>query len=251
MNRTAQDVLLMVFGAVLLQVGVTDAHLRFVKPSMQPLIVAAAVVLLVLAVHGLGSQLRSARSGNASYIFASATALPAEHAGHEHEHGAPGTSWLLVLPLFVLLLVAPPALGADSVSRGASTLPVEQESSFRPLPAPRDGAVDLSVSEYGNRAAFGPETVQGTPVRLLGFAAPDARGWVLARVSLSCCAADGRAATVRMTGEAARTVPAEDTWWEVTGTWVSAVAEDGGVPALLVSSLSEVPAPRTPYDSLT
>jgi len=251
-KRSAQDVLLMVFGAILLHVGVTDLHLRFVKASMQPLIVVSALVLLGLAVTGMLSQARAVSAGTSQSIF-TAPEVPRtehdEHEGHAHEHGAPRTSWLLALPLFALLLVAPPALGADSVSRGASTLPVAPEYRFPPLPAVRDGAVDLSLREYGNRAAFEPESVQGTPVRLLGFSTPDQQGWVLARVSLSCCAADGRAATVRMTGEPALAAPPADSWWEVTGTYTPGVAEDGGVPALQVTSMTAVAAPDSQYDS--
>lgn len=251
MNRSAQDVLLMVFGAILLWVGLSDLHLTFVKPSMQPLIVGSAVVLLVLAGAGMVSQ--AMNSGSDSYIFSSPAGSAGHGHGHEHhhEHGAPRTSWLLALPLLVLLLISPPALGADAVKRGAARVPVAQETAFPPLPPLRDGAVDLSLADYGQRAAFGPETVQGTPVRLLGFATPDAQGWVLARVSMSCCAADGRAVTVRMTGAAARPVPAADTWWEVTGTLTPALPEDEGVPALEVTSLTPVDAPRSPYATLT
>lgn len=248
MNRSAQDMLLLLFGVAMLRLGVTDAHLRFVRPAMQPLIVAAAVVLLAVATPGLLQQLWAADAPEGGRrIVAPGATDPGPRVGHGHAHGAPRTAWLLGLPLLVLLLVAPPPLGADAVGRSRSTAPPPVASGYRfpALPAPRDGAVDLSLTAYAGRALGAPETLDGVPVRLLGFAVPDEQGWVLARVTLSCCAADGRPVTVRMAGKAATPVPAADTWFEVVG--VRSTGVDAGT--LTVTARRPVPAPASPYQS--
>ena len=46
------------------------------------------------------------------------------HAGadaHGHDHASSKAPWLILVPVLVLLLVAPPALGADAVARNASS----------------------------------------------------------------------------------------------------------------------------------
>ena len=39
---------------------------------------------------------------------------------HGHYHSTSKAPWLILLPVLVLLLVAPPALGADAVARNAT-----------------------------------------------------------------------------------------------------------------------------------
>ena len=45
--------------------------------------------------------------------------MPAD--AHGHDHATSKAPWLILLPVLVLLLVAPPALGADAVARNASS----------------------------------------------------------------------------------------------------------------------------------
>ncbi len=52
-NRDAQDNLVLLVGATMLSVGLSDLHLRYVEPAIQPLIVMSGVVLLVLGLRGL------------------------------------------------------------------------------------------------------------------------------------------------------------------------------------------------------
>ncbi len=251
MSRTSQDVLLFLFGLIMLRVGASDLHLRFVKPGMQPLIVLSAVVLLVLVALSLLQQASRPSAHRPTQRIFTPTPRPQEdeHAGHGHEHGAPRTAWLLALPLLVLLLVAPPPLGADAVRRSVSSAPpaVGQEE-LTALPAAReDGVRELSLGEYGNRARVAPATLAGAPVRLVGFVVHDEQGWLLARLTLSCCAADGRPVVVRIGGPAALPVPEQDSWVEVVGSY--AAGGPDGVPALAASSTRGVPEPSSPYES--
>ena len=50
-----------------------------------------------------------------------ATTHPDGADAHGHDHSTSKAPWLILLPVLVLLLVAPPALGADAVARNASS----------------------------------------------------------------------------------------------------------------------------------
>lgn len=265
MRRSSQNALLLLVGVGMLRLGLTDLHLRFVKPAMQPLIVSAALVLVLAGAVGIWQQESDGRSGG---LLARLTGRgravgepgPAkhehveedesEHGGHGHEHGAPRTAWLLGLPLVVLFLVAPPALGADAVARSLSTStpPVGSAVDLPALAAPSDGAVDLSLTEYAERAVYAPQSLRAVPVRLLGFAVPDEDGWLLARITLSCCAADGRPVIVRMSGPGATPVPGRDTWLEVVGT-LPVIRSGSEYVQLSVEDLHPAATPSSPYEA--
>ena len=93
-------------GALLVRLTVTDAYARYVRVGMAPWLLIAGVVLAGL---GLAGVLRS--------LFARTTA---EH-DHGHEHGyTERVGWLLLAPVVALLMVAPPALGSYGVDRSAA-----------------------------------------------------------------------------------------------------------------------------------
>jgi uncharacterized repeat protein (TIGR03943 family) len=74
---------------------------------------------------------------------------------------------------------------------------------------------------------------------------------MLARMVMSCCAADGRPIKVALAGEVPAAVPA-DTWIQVTGVYSNRVEKDpvnqAQVPYLEVSSWQEIPAPKQQYE---
>jgi uncharacterized repeat protein (TIGR03943 family) len=271
-NREGQDTLLLFVGVMVLQVGLTDLHLRYVKPQMQPLLVAAGAVLTALAVVSIVRTLRG-RSRRPTVVTASPTehvpggALtvshgagplhPAagrvangqdgeqdDHGGQEHAH-MPATAWLLALPLLVLTVITPPALGAYAAARGTSTIDAPS-GDVLPLPAAVDGAVELSLTEFATRSLYAPDSVQGVPVRLTGFVLPGQDGWSVARIALSCCAADGRPVRVEVVGAPA---PAADSWVTVQGRLTRLEGEGSRrVPVLAVDSVRPVDAPVQQYE---
>ncbi|HEV2894093.1 MAG TPA: TIGR03943 family protein, partial [Actinomycetota bacterium] len=129
-DRRTQAAMLAAVGAMVLWLGLTDAALAYVRGTLRPSLAASGVVLLVLA----GAALRGHEP---------------TPGGHGHDHGAPRSGWLLALPVLVLLLVAPPALGSFAASRqGApATQAGDATGVFPPLPGPVGGAVPLAVSE--------------------------------------------------------------------------------------------------------
>lgn len=226
MRRDTQHVLLVLLGGALLRIAADDTYLRYVRPSHRWLLLAAGAVVVVLAIVGL---LRD-RAG----------------AGPAHEHGhAP---WLLLAPVLVIALVAPPALGADAVGRAAAGNAVVQDSDvFGPLP-PGDPA-ELPVAEFVQRAVWDTTgSLDGREVALTGFVVRRGAATDLARLTIACCAADARPNRVRLVGDVGD--HAADTWLHVRGVLQagSATAAAGHVPALTVTSATVVPAPPDPYE---
>jgi putative membrane protein len=239
-NRHAQAVVLFLTGAALLHAGFTDLYLRYVKAGLRPLLLAAGVVLIVTAAATAWYDLRRWR-----------VAAPSASSGgeHAHAHREPRISWLLVLPLFALILVAPPALGSYSAMRTGTAL----QKPFGHPPLPAGNPVALDLVDYAGRAAYGHgRTLGGRKVEVTGFVALDRGGTpYLVRMALNCCAADAQPVKIGLTG---RTPPVlqPDSWLTVVGTYTAERAEDpvngGIIPYLDVSSATVVPVPHDPYD---
>jgi uncharacterized repeat protein (TIGR03943 family) len=219
-------------GAVLVRLTVTDAYLRYVRAGLGPWLLAAGVLLCAL---GLAGAVRALK-GRAD-----------ESHGHTHPGGG-RVGWLLLAPVVALLLVTPPALGSAAVDR--STVTVSGSAPvFPPLPA-GDQPRPMTVQEFQDRALDrSGASVGGRLVTVTGFVARerDGDGIRLARYQIACCAADAVAAVVRVLGpQAAPGSAHREQWFTVTGTF-RAVGADG-VPELTATSLVPVPAPVDPYE---
>jgi uncharacterized repeat protein (TIGR03943 family) len=236
-DRRTQAAMLALVGATAIWLGLTDAALAYVRGALRPPLVASGALLLLLA----GFALR--RDPGAG------------EPGPGHGHGAPRSGWLLALPVLVLLLVAPPALGSFAAGRqtgSASAAGGDPGGVFPPMPEPVGGAVPLAVSEFVTRALYDEErSLAGARVRLLGFAAPRRGGYLLTRFNLFCCAADGQAYQVEVRGDEADRQA--DQWLVVEGRWLpqpvyDGIAPSGVRPALVAESVTPVRAPADPYE---
>ncbi|MFJ6541659.1 TIGR03943 family putative permease subunit [Streptomyces sp. NPDC091385] len=258
MNRHAQAAVLFLLGGALLHAGTTDLYLRYVKAGLQPLLLAAGAVLLVTAGATVWYEWRRGKSASANGSSEEPgrpehEAQLREHhedEGHEdHAHPEPRVSWLLVLPLLALILVAPPALGSYSALRTGTAL--QKPFGYDPLPA--RNPVPLSVVDYASRAAYGHgKTLHGRAVRVTGFLSLDGSGKpYLVRMALNCCAADAQPVKIALTGQLPP-VLRPDAWLEVKGTYRPGLTRDpvngGPIPYLKVTSTRPVPTPRDPYD---
>jgi uncharacterized repeat protein (TIGR03943 family) len=230
--------MLLVVGATALWLGLTDASLAYVRAALRPPLAASGVVLLVLAAATLGGGRRPRR---------------APDAGHAHGHGSRlGAGWLLILPVLVLLLVAPPALGSYAASRQAPR-GGGPAGAFPALPDPVDGAVPLPVSEFVGRALYDRQrSLEGARVRVLGFVVPDGHGgYRLARFNVFCCAADADAYEIAIRGDSGRRQA--DQWLLVEGRWlpeppVERVAPSGRRPVLVADAVTPVRPPTDRYE---
>jgi uncharacterized repeat protein (TIGR03943 family) len=244
MRRETQNVLLVLLGGAVLKIAINGQYLRYVKPSLQPWLIAAGAATVLLAVIGIVRDIRTGGS-----------AAPAGNAGdgHGHDHGS-RSPWLLLLPALAIFLIAPPALGADKVARSDDRSlvgqPAPSGAQFDPLPS--NDAPLLRMGDAVTRAVWDDSgTLDGRQIRLVGFVVRMPDGSIdLARLVIGCCAADATPVKVRMQGDGLDAYE-PDTWLEVRGEMVpgSATEANGYVPLFTVASLREVPAPEDPYES--
>jgi uncharacterized repeat protein (TIGR03943 family) len=234
-DRRTQGVMLLVVGATALWLGLSEASLAYVRAALRPPLAASGAVLLALAVATLRGRPRPG---------------PAPDGGHGH--GGLGAGWLLILPVLVLLLVAPPALGSYAASRQAPRAG-GGVGAFPPLPDPVDGAVPLPVSEFVSRGLYDQHrSLQGARVRVLGFVTPaEGGGYRLTRFNFFCCAADAEAYEIIIRGDPTRRQA--DQWLLVEGRWlpeapVSDQAPSNRRPVLVADSVTPVRPPADRYE---
>ncbi|GII95807.1 TIGR03943 family putative permease subunit [Sinosporangium siamense] len=195
MSRWSQNLTLILLGGAVVWISAfTTSYLNYVKAGFQPFLIAAGVIVAALGVLGLVRR----------------------PAAHEH---APRVAWLMTLPVFAIVLIAPPALGSFAASRSQRPPEPPANAEYDPISA-AGGPADMKIAEFLARA-FGDKkkSLTGKSVRLTGFVTPSKKKgqWYVTRMSIACCAADGYALQVAVLGAPA---PKADSWVEVTGTWV-------------------------------
>jgi uncharacterized repeat protein (TIGR03943 family) len=239
-NRQAQAVILLLIGGAVLRASLTGQYLNYVKPGLQPYLVAAGAVLVLAGIFTLWYELRPHRHEHAD----------GDDDGHGHAHGGPKVAWLLLAPVLGLLLFAPPALGSYAAGRSGSA--VTARSEYAPLPA--GDPVRLTMLDYASRALFDKGASLGERrVQVTGFAM---RGpgdsWLLARMMVSCCAADGRPVKIALGGELPDGI-ADQQWLQVTGKYTQRELQDSvngeAIPYIEVSEVTLIPVPREQYES--
>ena len=232
---------MLLFGGAIVKATLTDVFLRYVKEGLRPFLLAAGVLLIATAVMSIWYELRHAPDAGTG------------HEGdedHGHAHHEPQVGWLLLLPVIGLMLIAPPPLGAFAAGQAGTISATAADAGYPPLP-PGDPA-PVSLLDYASRALFDEgRSLSGRTVRLTGFvtAGPDGRP-MLARMVLSCCAADGRPIKIGLTGPTVVDAAA-DSWVDVVGVYSPEVAKDpvnqSDIAYLEVRSWLPTAEPKQPY----
>jgi uncharacterized repeat protein (TIGR03943 family) len=322
LGKETQSVLVALLGGVLIGITVSGRFTNYVKPGFGPLLLTSGIILLLVAVFSLVQVIREDRRRSRAADLVTATGHDDERAAthsptgaahdhsdkpggdvdaHGHTHQGSRAPWLILVPVLVLLLIAPSALGADAVARSAgsqaiaglevtgppagsaaavgdrSAAGVTGDGGYTPndgsgpsnnskqaggsgtggrgmdfpaLPAGADP--QLTMKQLVLRALYDNErSVSRTPVTVTGFIADagtgQSGGYTIARVVISCCAADANPMRVHVAGTAP--YPAN--------TWVNAVvqAEPGTgtlandyVPGVIVKSIEQTSQPSDPYE---
>jgi uncharacterized repeat protein (TIGR03943 family) len=233
-RRNVAGLVVVFVGAAVVQLATSNTYLRYVKPGMRWMLLAAGLILIALAVFDVLADTRKK-----------------EHAddGHGH-HGLPRAAWLLLVPIFALLVVDPPALGADAAQRQSpvAAKPADPKSnSWLSNNSQGDAPVALAVRDYSVWAVWEKESMKGRAFQLTGFVTPAKNGtWYVTRIGLTCCVADGTAFMVEARGQ---TAPPKNQWVTVTGQWAEPTKRaDGDVAALTVETVKPVTAPANPYE---
>jgi uncharacterized repeat protein (TIGR03943 family) len=239
-----------------------------VKPAHLPWLVGGGVVMVALAVVSIAKDLIGTRKPEP--VPAGAHDSPdhqdrvdpavhgshgdhSDHGDHEHNHSA-RSAWLLLLPVMAIFLIAPPALGSDSVMRtdnsaAASRASGTDGSSLFP-PLPQGEVITVAMSDFAARAAWDSgNSLENRTIRLTGFIVVQDEDVYLARLSIACCAADAFPVKVKLVGSGTSGL-SNDMWVEAVGQvqMGTATKETDYVPTFTVTGLSEIPEPENPYE---
>lgn len=279
MNRDTQSLLVVLLGGAVIRISADDTYLRYVRSWTRPYLLVAGALLVLLGLvslwrehlarrsaAGVSAAEQSAAAGEAAAEAGAAgagelpavagpagavsAASPAADHTHDHSHG-PRVAWLLLLPIFAIFLVAPPALGSYAAGRGGNNITQPQGgSTFAPLPA--GDPVSTTLVDYATRAIWDQgRSLQGRRVRLVGFVSPrPGGGYYLTRLVVTCCAADARPVKIAVQGQTGQF--ATDSWIEVTGSYGgmdAAAAKEGQVPIITADAVTQTTVPSEPYES--
>ena len=240
MRRETQNILLILLGGALLKLSFTDMYLRYVKAGLQPLLIAAGATMILLAGLAIVRDLRAGKE---------ATEAPEAHGDHEHKSSR--SPWMLLLPVLAVFLISPPALGADTVNRSDRNAAQEAKSANGFAALPEGAVIPLSLGEFVTRTAWDDSgSLDDRAVKLTGFVVRKNDFTYVARLAISCCAADASPIKVRLTGSGFDAMPT-DQWVEVTGKVVpkSATKETAYVPTFTVSEIAPIATPVDTYES--
>jgi uncharacterized repeat protein (TIGR03943 family) len=234
-DEQTRSVLLVVLGATAVWLWWSGDALNYVRPGLAPFLLAGGVVVVLLGLLPPLGLLGEQAAGHAD-----------GPGGHRHRARV---GWLLLVPVLVVMLVQPAALGSYAVS-SRSVVPGGGDGQYPPLAAPVRGAVPMPMAEFVTRAIRDPDqSLAGVRVRLVGFVAPGegAGGYRLTRFVIFCCAADAEALQAVVRGDP--TPRARDQWLEVEGTWLprpAAVDDPSPPPPALDADVVRPVAPAHP-----
>lgn len=235
MNRDSENTIMLLVGVATLMITISGAFTRYVKPSLMPWLYVTAAVLIVMALVAMIGDSRG-------------SAGPNDHGDHSHASHA---TWLLMVPILVLIFVAPPALRPQASVPSVSTVSTEAlRRPFPPLPPGR--APEVSVTSVMLRAAQDSAgTLDGRLITVVGFTLRDGDSVDLGRFSVLCCAADARLARIHLAGPAVAKVRGfpEHTWVRVEGTLVPGPThgDSSAIPTLQITAATETDAPANVY----
>lgn len=228
MSERTQAFVLLLFGGALVRLGLSDQLVRYVRPVARPWVLLAGIALFALAVLRLLLAHRVTRT-------------------RSDQAGAIGTGWLVLAPVVAILIIAPPALGSYSAARA---VPVRVSAgTAKSFPALTGASPhQLGLLDFTTRVVWdGGRTLTGQDVSLTGFVLsqrPD--GFVLARLVITCCAADAAPVEIEVRTDHP---PATGAWVTVVGRYAGVDPQRPTFPVLTARSTIAVSEPTNPYDS--
>lgn len=282
MNKEAQSIVVTLLGGILVGIKVSGRYTSYVRPGFGPLILAGGIVLIAIGLLSLAQILRDARRDDraAGHTHPAAPADDAEVDAHGHSHRNSRAPWLILIPSLLLVLVAPTALGADAVTRNAGSQAIagleaapaaatkydgyapndgsgsaensagRRTMKFDPLPPGTDPVI--TIKDFVLRTLYdADDSVGSTPVTVVGFIAPPGTGYhsgyTIARLAISCCAADASPIQLHVDGDPPLPV---NTWVAavVTGVSGTGAADNNYVPQANVQKIQQVAQPSDPYE---
>lgn len=245
MNRLDQIIVMTGVATLLTRLGTTDEMFTFVKPGMRPWILATGFAL------GLLSAVRAMQ-----IVDDWLQRRDSEKAGMQlpefaDEHRPPRLAYLLVLPLLVVVVLAPPPLNSYAASRQPARVQPVSASSFGAMTSDETGRFPLTVGQFNSRARYDDsKQMAGKPLSVTGFVVHkegSSNEFLLTRFAISCCAADAYPVQVRVEGLDGSGY-SNDTWVVIEGEWRDVPLGPKEQPVLTASSITQVDAPAEQYE---
>jgi uncharacterized repeat protein (TIGR03943 family) len=241
MSGRTQSFLLLLFGAALIRLAAGDALLRYVRPVARPWVLIAGIGVVGLALWSLVAGWR--HGDDASATEGTDPPTPTDAHGHSAVSRA---AWLVLAPVVAILVVSPPALGAFSAARQPATVAKPNDIAFPPLPA-GDPVPDKLIDFAARSLWDSGRTLTGRTISLTGFVlGPASGGFTIARLVITCCAADARPIDIGI--DWARASPPKDQWVTITGRYAGVSPTDATLPMLRATAVQAIAAPANPYD---
>ncbi|MFC7623359.1 TIGR03943 family putative permease subunit [Microlunatus sp. GCM10028923] len=252
--RLAEAFLILSLGGTLIGIVGTGHYQRYLRSEMAIPLLLTGGCLAALALWTMIVVCLRPRNAEAHDHEEHADAEH-DHDGHDHEghgHGGAWSVWLLLVPVVIVAVISPPAIGAQLAQRrGPAPVSAADAPPLPDVPTSAGGSgqvMGLPMAKYAALAVTRPpEELAGRRFTITGFVInhPQGDGWYLARIRIQCCAADGVPVLVRITGAAPQN---DDRWLEVTGTFQPPVVESSGyVARLAAEDVREIPEPADPY----
>ena len=226
LQRAVQAAFPLLVGGWLVRLVVTGEYRSYVRDSMWPWLTMSGIALVAGAAWLVSSR-RARADTNRSRI-----------------------GWLLIAPVFAMLLVSPGALGAGALDNAARSKPSSAASAeWDQLPA-TGPPVALTMYEFAERSyADAGRTLRGATVTLTGLVAPakDGQGFRVVRFRIACCAADALAAAAEIVGWQGPTPPT-NSWVTVVGRFHPSDIERLD-PLIDATSITPIDQPAEPYEA--
>jgi uncharacterized repeat protein (TIGR03943 family) len=235
-------IIVAVMTLALIRLVITGQYKHYVRVHSARWLILAGAALGVVLVAGIAQRSRPVDQHGDAH----------DHA-HDHDHShVPTIAWLMLLPIAVAFVVAPPALGTWGLDRSSNeSIVASGKANYTPLIG--GGVHHLSTNDFVARAFDSNGSSLGTTVVSIdGLVASNQQGHVvLARYMIACCAADAVAAQVnikRVRPASIDTAPlAVDRWIRVTGTFGGFDAD--GLPILSAQTIESIPEPANAYET--
>jgi uncharacterized repeat protein (TIGR03943 family) len=266
----ANRLLIGLLAVTVLRLTITGKHTQYVREALGPWLLLSGVVLLLLLVAGFVLDRSSDPSITATpdqyHHVLDARHNDHDHSDHDHhdhhDHGeTPRVAWLLLAPVAVAFIVAPPALGSWGLNKSSNAaVAATRGANFAPLPA---GKVhQMPTTEFVARA-FDAKGIalKDRSVTIEAFVVNQVGNEItVARYSIACCAADGLAAQVAIRiskNPSSGSVIANNAYGNVANNqgayWLRATGTFGGLtdddkPILLATSVTPIPPPANAYE---
>jgi uncharacterized repeat protein (TIGR03943 family) len=282
----ANRLLIGLLAVTVLRLTMTGKHTQYVREALGPWLLLSGVVLLLLLVAGFVldrsnnptitatpdqyHNVLDARSNDHEHSDDDHHDDHDDHDHHDHgndhhddhDHGkTPRVAWLLLAPVAVAFIVAPPALGSWGLNKSSNAaVAATRGANFAPLPA---GKVhQMPTTEFVARA-FDAKGIalKDRSVTIEAFVVNQVGNEITAaRYSIACCAADGLAAQVAIRiseNPSSGSVIADNAYRNVANNqgafWLRATGTFGGLtsddkPILLATSVTPIPPPANAYE---